>query len=143
MAQVSTATCPDLANPERKLRVWFFGRLITTEEEAAAAAFEPRIHDVRELRAECVPQPEEPKVLVGCRKLASLEQDFLFRGTRLGYRQLIMNEPDATKQAHRQSLENPEITVSEECQAILVKVIQIIAALERKSGRSPRLFDAK
>src|SRR5712671_1670072 len=111
------------------LRVWFFGRLIT-EEETAAATFEPRIDDVRELRAKRVAQREEPKVLVGCRQLASLEQDFLFRGAALRARQLIMNEPAATQEADRQSFVNSEITVSEECQAILVKVIQVIAALE-------------
>jgi len=98
---VSTATLPDLANPERMNGSGFgFSGLVTTEEEAATVA-EARIHDVRELRTEGVPQLEEPKVLIGCRELAALKQDVLLGGACLGYRQLIMDQANTAEEADR------------------------------------------
>src|SRR5438045_1687497 len=54
-----------------------------------------------------------------------------------------MNQPDAAKETRREALVNPEIPVSEHGEAILAKVIQVIAALERDPRRSPRLLDAE
>src|SRR5712664_3354862 len=58
------------------LRVWFFGGLLDGIEESTTA-FEPRIHDIGELRAERVAQAEEREVVVRGRQLALSQQHLL------------------------------------------------------------------